>query len=440
MAANVHSRREPIRKATARPRTVLMIAYHYPPCALSSGVQRTLSFSMHLSDFGWRPVVLTVNPRAHERVSEHQLSDVPQDVAVSRTVALDAARHLAIRGRYWSVLALPDRWRSWWLTAVPSGLTLLRRHSVDAIWSTYPIATAHVIADTLARLSGLPWVADFRDPMVEYFPETNELFPKDPTLRAARLRVEAAAARRAARLVFCTDAARHIVATRYPQLPAQRLEVISNGFEERAFETAPAAPRRRDRRRVLLHSGTIYPGRDRDPGALFEAVRRLADRGEIDAHTFELRLRDPSNEDYFRRLADRIGIGMLVTICPSLTYREALAEMLAADGLLILQGFTSNPAVPAKLYEYLRAGRPILGLVHPAGETAATLRHVGIELMAELTNAGQIEWLLSVWLSDPSQFERTLPDRQIVAGYSRRNLTAQLAETLDQVCTVGAHA
>ena len=291
-------------------RRVLLIAFHYPPFGTSSGVQRTLSFSIHLRRYGWQPYVLTVRPEVFERSSPDQLHDIPDDVEVRRTTALDAARHLAIRGRYWSHLALPDRWSSWWLSAVPAGFRLIKKAQIDVIWSTYPIATAHRIGATLARLSRRPWVADFRDPMVEWVPATGRVFPANPALRKARLDVESRAVRDAGRLVFCTEGARDIVLARYPLLDPARTAVISNGYEEQAFQAAVAARRPADTsdRRVLLHSGTVYLGPDRDPTAVMQAVRRLADLGILAPDNFELRLRDPSNEEALKKMAKGFGV------------------------------------------------------------------------------------------------------------------------------------
>lgn len=425
---------EPSRMRGSTSPTALLIAYHYPPCAVSSGLQRTLAYSIHLQRHGWSAVVLTVDPRVYDRVGEHQLQDIPGNVPVERCFALDVAKDLAIRGRYWSRLALPDRWRSWWLSAVPRGLQLIRQHDVQVIWSTYPIATAHLIGATLARISGVPWVADFRDPMVEYFPELGQAFPQDPTLRQSRLRVERRTMRRAARAVFCTDGAREIVRARYPEFPAQHLHVIPNGYEERAFGEAEAivtSPPAARARRMLLHSGVVYPGADRDPTALFVALRSLAAAGVVDAGNFELRLRDPSHVEHFTRLAAAHDIAALVSILPSLPYREALAEMLQADGLLLLQGVTSNPAIPAKLYEYIRARAPLLGLVHPDGESAKTLRKLGIDSLCPLTDSAAIETLLRRWLSGAPAIQ--LPEPQQIARYSREAQTETLARLFDDV-------
>jgi glycosyltransferase involved in cell wall biosynthesis len=416
-------------------RKVLMVAFHYPPFSASSGVQRALSFSIHLRRFGWHPYVLTADPRAFERSSPAQLADVPDDVEVQRTLALDAARHLAIKGRYWSRLALPDRWASWWLTAVPAGLAIIRRAGINAIWSTYPIATAHRIAATLSHRSGLPWVADFRDPMVEYMQGTSSAFPPEAHLRNARLRIEARAVREAKHLVFCTEGARDIVLDRYFELDRGRTTVVSNGYEESAFESATATrrPIKSNARRVLLHSGTIYLGPDRDPNGVMQAIRQLADRNAVSPADLELRLRDPSNESEIRKIVATVGVQDFVTILPPLPYREALAEMLSADGLLLLQGQTSNPAIPAKLYEYLRAGRPILPCVHHEGETARTLSALGILSHASLTNPDEISTLIEAWLTRPEHFERQLPGQDDVRSFSRERLTEKVAAILDSL-------
>src|SRR5512143_242130 len=105
---------------------VLMIAYHFPPLAGSSGIQRTLRFVQHLPAFGWEPAVLTADPRAYERTSHDLDADVPSQVRVERAFALDAARHLSVAGRYPGFLARPDRWMTWQYAAIRAGSRLIR--------------------------------------------------------------------------------------------------------------------------------------------------------------------------------------------------------------------------------------------------------------------------------------------------------------------------
>ena len=173
-----------------------MVAFHYPPFRGSSGVQRTLRFSQYLPDFDWQPLVLTADPVAYERQSDDLLGDIRDGTVFERAFARDTARHFSIKGRYPDQLAMPDRWVCWMLGAVPRGWSMIRRFRPDVIWSTYPIATAHRIGAVLHRLSGIPWVADFRDPMVEYVERQARWVPADSRLRKARLSVEGEAVKR----------------------------------------------------------------------------------------------------------------------------------------------------------------------------------------------------------------------------------------------------
>src|SRR6476620_6554267 len=104
-------------QANVDKRTVLLIAFHFPPILGSSGVQRTLRFAQHLPRFGWTPVVLTVNAFAYESAATSIGNEVPAELPTYRTLGLDAARHLSIFGRYPKWLATPDRWATWRVTA-----------------------------------------------------------------------------------------------------------------------------------------------------------------------------------------------------------------------------------------------------------------------------------------------------------------------------------
>jgi hypothetical protein len=137
-------------------RKLLIVAYHFPPLAESSGYLRSLKFCRYLPEFGWRPSVLTVNPRAYERTNPSQLSDVPPALNVNRVFALNAQRHFSFRNRYLRSTAIPDRWSSWSVVGIAAGWRIIRREHCDAILTTFPIATAVLIGWALHRLTRIP--------------------------------------------------------------------------------------------------------------------------------------------------------------------------------------------------------------------------------------------------------------------------------------------
>ncbi len=406
---------------------VLMIAYHFPPLAGSSGIQRTLRFVQHLPSFGWQPMVITANPRAYERTSDDLLADVPADTVVHRAFALDTARHLSLGGRYAGWMARPDRWVSWKFDAVRVGLGMIKAYRPDAIWSTYPIATAHLIGAELHRRTGVPWLADFRDPMAQ------DGYPADPLTWQRFTEIETEAMRNACFSLFTTPGAARVYRQRYPEA-AERVVVLENGYDEESFsgvqsgDSAPINPGAI----TLLHSGVVYPA-ERDPTELVVALRLLKERGRLAAGQLKVRFRAAGHEQLLGQLANTHGVEEFIECCPPVSYREAIAEMLRADGLLVMQAANCNEQIPAKIYEYLRAQRPIIALTDPAGDTAKTLAAAGVKDIVPLDSAPAIADQLVRFVDAVKRAAIELPSPDSVRKASRRERTAELVTLLNTV-------
>ena len=115
------------------------------------------------------------------------------------------------------------------------------------------------------------------------------------------------------------------------------------------------------------------------------------------------------------------------------SYREAIREMLDADGLIILQGSQVRTQIPAKVYEYLRVGRPILGLTDPTGDTAQLLRRAGVVNIAQSDSDVGVREALHEFLRSINEGRAPRPDPELVRQASRRSRTRQLAQLLDRV-------
>ncbi len=397
-----------------------MIAFHFPPLRGSSGIQRTLRFVQHLPRYGWQPIVLTAHPRAYESRSDDLTAEVPEGTEVIRAPAWDAARHFSIRGKYPSFAARPDRWMSWLPGAVLQGAAAIRRYRPIAIWSTFPIATAHKIGKHLAKLSGLPWIADFRDPMAQ------EGYPSNPVTWRHFERIERETIALADVSTFTTPGARELYARRYPA-QREKIIVIENGYDEDSFSNVSCAVVGANESIVLVHSGTVYP-KERDPSALMVALRMLKESAPDSYRKLKIRFRAAAHENLIRELAEVQGVSEAIEIAPSIQYRAALSEMLSADGLLVLQSASCNEQIPAKLYEYIRARRPIIALTDPRGDTAGVLQRAGIDSIAPLDDPQAIQQLLLRFCTAPTSFP--LPNESAVAGASRSRRSEELAELL----------
>jgi len=409
---------------------VLMVAFHFPPIQGSSGVFRTLSFARHLKEFGWDVTVLTVKPLAYENWSRDNLRLIPEDLKVVRAPAVDARRHLAIFGRYPGFLAVPDRWQSWIATGVLAGLWHVWRDRPDVIFSTYPIPSAHRIALTLHDLSGIPWVADFRDPMLQ------DTIPADPRMREVFRSLEQKTFAKASRVVVTTQGTADLYRTRYPKRAGEDVVVIPNGFDEAALSSmgvsAGGSVQKETRELVLLHGGSLYKG-CRNPRALFEALAKLrqSDGNLLNGLRIVLRAAEASEE--MLRDAAVFGLGGLVEFAPALSYKDALEEMFQVDGLIVMQGPACNHQVPGKIYEYLYAGKPILGMVDPVGESAEILRGVGVNSICGVDDADLIASVLKDFLTGLRSKAGYVPTRERVMRFSRRATAAQLGKVLDDV-------
>jgi hypothetical protein len=408
-----------------------MVAFQFPPYSGSSGIQRTLRFVQHLPSHGWQSVVLSAKPCAYETTSDDLMDVIPPSTIVERAFAVDAARHLAIAGRYPASFARPDRWRSWALAGVRAGMRLIETYQPAAIWSTYPIPTAHVIASRLRERSGLPWIADFRDPMAQ------DAYPADLVTREQFLQIERNAMDRARFNVFTTPGAAGMYRNRYQDVEADRIRVIENGYDEESFASldysqvsAPLNPGAV----TILHSGALYPS-ERDPTQLFAALGSLKAKGLISSRRLQMRFRASSQDDLLKALAESNGVGDLLQLAPSMPYRSALAEMLKADVLLVLQSAGCNEQIPAKLYEYLRSDRPIVGLTDPLGDTAATMRSAGLQTIAPLNDSAAIEALLGDMLHSIEAGTASRPDPVAARRNARDARAGELASLLQEACS-----
>jgi len=372
---------------------------------------------------------MSIRRQAYPESSDDQLADIPEYVEVKRTFALDTARHLSFRGRYPAVLAYPDRWITWWFGSIVPALQIIRRHRPSIIWSTYPIATAHLIGLTLHRITGIPWVADFRDSMTE------ENYPPDTNRRRVYRWIERHTVSRAAYSVFTAPGTAAMYADRYPNIDRSRFLCILNGFDEDTFGAAeninsPAPVN--EGKRVLLHSGILYPS-ERDPTEFFAAIKQLIDEDCRDLAEFEIRLRASGYDETLWRQIKEFEIAEYVKLLPALGYSHALREMMQADGLLLFQASNCNHQIPAKLYEYLRTGRPILALTDPKGDTANLLFGVGISSVARLDSRSEIVDALKKFLQLINSNSAPTVSDITIANYSRRNQTKELAKLFDTI-------
>jgi glycosyltransferase involved in cell wall biosynthesis len=406
---------------------VLLIAFHYPPIQGSSGFNRVLAFSKYLINSGWIATVLTVTAKTYSEFRQKNYELIPEHISVLRAKAIDGQRDLSFKGKHLKIFSLPDRWQSWIFTGIWKGLLYIHRVKPKVIFSTYPISSAHCIALVLHKITKVPWVADFRDPMAQL------TWPPSKFERMIYSWIEKKVFSNASAVIVTTESTRDYYSTKFP-LCSHKIELITNGFDEDTFSrlSAECATAPKSDKIILLHSGSISI-RDRNPTLFFEAVSILKSEGLICSSNMNIIFRASGSDLVLKQKIVRLGIQDVVELLPPIDYQEAVKEMFSSTALLVFQGETCNRQIPAKIYEYLYVNKPILACLHPDGDTSVLLRSVENSYNANLEDIEQIKSLLLKFINDSKQNTLKSIPSEFISQYSRKNTTLKLAKVLDQV-------
>lgn len=411
-------------------KNVLYIAYHYPPILGSSGVHRTLAFTRYLSEHDWNVCVLTASLKAYDRWEEEQLKFIPDNIQVKRAFARNTAKDLSYKGKYFSWMAFPDNWQSWILGGFFSGLTSIIKQRPKVIVSTYPIASAHIIAFLLHRVSGVPWIADFRDPMAQ------DDYPTDPRKKKFFEWIEKKAIKNCKSILLTAPGAVLFYQKKYPHVDKELWQLVPNGFDEKIFDDVTIPQKTNSNNKLkILHSGVIYPS-ERDPTHLFKAIAELKQESVLNADSVEVVLRATGHDSQYQPILEQLGINDLVSLAPPIPYKKALEEMLVVDGLLLMQADNCDYQIPAKAYEYIRAQKPVLALTSETGDTGKLLLSTGISLITPLDDKGKIKSALSEFIKKFTQGDFIPLPLEQTLRYSRQFQAKSFEKILEKAITV----
>lgn len=397
-------------------RRVLVVAYYFPPIG-GIGSIRMSRFVACLPEFGWAPTVLA--PRGTPHPVDHDLrfrSDLTvralsielsrAKIAIPASVAGRGTRGTRLRQRARSFahrhVFYPDAQVGWYPAAVAKGLGLLRRERFDLIYSSSNPITAHLVARTLSRRAGLPWVAEFRDPWSEWLGQEHPHHDR-------AIRLEDSLARAATTVVVPTPTLVAHYRDRWQREPA----LVSNGHDL----DSPAA--RPPERFTVTHVGSYYPDAQ-SYRPLWEALARLRRTNTEVRPRIRFVGRLP---EQVRSETEELRLDSCVEATGLLPHREAVNAMLDSS-LLVLSGFScplSRGVISGKLFEYLASDLPILYIGDQADDAARLLEHQPGGYVVQRSDVDGILAVLREVIANPTTYRRD------VERFRRRARTAELA-------------
>ncbi len=429
---------------------VLIITYYWPPIG-GSGVQRWLKFTKYLREFGWEPIIYTpANPDVSLQ-DDTLLKDIPEGIQVIKTpiwepfeayakltgrkkdekvnplyLQADTKPSLKDRIAVWvrGNLFLPDS-RSFWIRPSVKFLkNWLKNNKVDAFVTTGPPHSMHVIGIGIKKATGLPWLADFRDPWTQigFYKELNLTFWADRLHKKWELDT----LKKADSVIVVSQTMKTEIEDEIIKVPMQ---VITNGYDtdDFIFDTQPN-PKKKF---TILHVGVL--GKPRNHDCFWRGLKNLTEADPQFAADLEVHFygkTDPEVESSVKAY----NMDTYVKFFSYLPHKQVL-EVERNAGLLYLSiNNTNNPKsiLTGKLFEYLALQRPILGIGPIDGDAAAILNESGA---GKISAFGDTEGFMTNVSAFYNQYKQgNLQVAPVgIEQFSRKNLTAKIAQELNRI-------
>lgn len=424
---------------------VLIFTYYFPPAG-GVAVQRFLKFSKFLPEFGWEPVIVTVKDGSYPYYDESLLSQVSPQLQVHRTKTFEPFEaYNMLRGKKGKELPvvsvgnsgsksffqkvaeyiranffIPDARKGWVPYAVECATKILTTEKIDAIITTGPPHSTHLIGLALKRKFGLTWVADFRDPWTNIF--YNSLLPRSKASKQKDKDLEDEVLRNADYVTVISPGLKKEFNDRI-----ENIQVIYNGYDEEDFKQN-FLPETKEGF-TLTYVGNLLASQS--VTALWNALARLNTEG------YNIKLDITGRADgAVMGAIEAAGIKHLVSFSGFVSHSRAIQLMLKANMLLfIVPDVDGNELIlTGKLFEYLGSKSPMLSIGPEDGNAAEILKATG---RAPIISYHNEELVYSQLLDAVTRFNGA-PGFKFAenAGhefFTRRNQTAELAALLNRL-------
>ncbi|HHT23396.1 MAG TPA: glycosyltransferase family 4 protein [Bacteroidales bacterium] len=425
---------------------VLIITYYWIPSG-GAGVQRWVKFVKYLREFGWEPIVYTPENPEYPSEDHSFVKDIPQGVEVLKTPIwepYDIYRKLTgrkgekinagfilenkksgwkdklsiwIRGNF----LIPDPRRFWVKPSVKYLTDYLKENPVDAIVSTGPPHSMHLIGLGLKKqFPNLPWIADFRDPW------TNIDFYADLNLTSLADKIHHKLERKVIQSADCVLVVSSDMKREYHALNPKRIELITNGYDTDDVEITTIEP---DKKFSLSHIGTLNAARNSK--TLWKILGELSGENVEFAQDLQINLIGKTDFSVIEE-AENNGLTANLNKIDYVSHSEAVVLQKSSQILLLLINNSANAKgiLTGKFFEYLAAKRPILAIGPTDGDVAKVLEETSAGVIVDFEDEVKTKELIKKFYNK-FKTENLEVSSKSIEKYSRKALTKQLAEVLD---------
>ncbi len=423
---------------------ILIITYYWPPSG-GAGVQRWLKFSKYLPEFGFEPIILTVdeNQASYAQHDYSLLKEINPDLSVYKTKTFEPYnlyRKLTnkkeipyggfsnqkkvtffekltrfIRGN----LFVPDPRKGWNRYALKKAIELVNAEQIGVVVTSGPPHSTHLIGRRIKERTGIRWIADFRDPWTDIYYYKN-LYHSKLATRFDRY-LEKSVLTEADKIITVSEEVGKLLLQKIPG-HIEKIVVIPNGYDEEDFDLVEPV---RNEKFTITYTGTISISYRIDQ--FIEAVCQLPDRVKE-----QLKIRFVGNvPDEIIDLFHRKNLGALIEVLGYVPHKQAISQMLGAS--ILLMAIPDSPdnkgIVTGKFFEYLAAKRPILAIGPLDGEVDRMINKCHAGKLVSYDETGEMR-LFILEIFEQEQRGQKGSQTKGTEQYTRRNLTKELTENL----------
>ncbi|WP_419211184.1 glycosyltransferase family 4 protein [Maribacter sp. X9] len=420
---------------------VLVITYYWPPAG-GPGVQRWLKFVKYLRDFDIEPVVYIPDNAHYPILDESFCNDLPKDITIYSQSILEPYRLasffsskktnrissgiitaknqstlektlLWIRGN----LFIPDARKFWVKPSVAYLKGVLEKENIDTIITTGPPHSVHLIGYYLKQPGSLKWIADFRDPWTSI--GYHKKLKLTSNAQKKHKKLEALVLNKADKIIVTSETTKR----EFEQITDQPISVITNGFDVQRTEIVEL-----DKKFTISHIGSMLTGRN--PKNLWRILSEMMKENSDFEDALRLQFIGVVSDDVLHSITE-LGLDDVVEVIGYVSHEKALAYQKTSQILLLaeIDSEETKGIIPGKLFEYMYAKRPILGVGPSNWEVGNIITETKAGAIFEYEDTIALKNLLLSWFEKYRNADLSVSSKGI-EQYSRRELTRKLAELI----------